>query len=590
MNKTNRRLLTDVEKCIVDPSVADQERCEMLLNLLLDESKEARAAVGRILTAAGEFHGEAMYASKIKTQQEFVDMLKNGPLRPATFIGIFEHGGNPLTQRAHVILEDGEELLPVLVDAELRRTLNCGDLVFVDASGRALVGRIGPGPITGETGRLEKRLDHRHILIRVRGEEQSLVRASEILAGKLDSGAAAPGCSVVFDPRKRIGYDVVQTDGLTHFQFLDRRPPPDARLDRDMGAPPPFLKPLLERVRLEMFHPELCRAYHLPRSIIKLLVGTSGSGKTLCVDVLIREIYGIMSEATGTPVADLPPRVLRIRMSEVLSKWLGESDKRLARFFDEAFEIARQSFTGPDGKTHVLPTLVIGEEIDGLARQRGHDTDSVHDRILTTGLQRLDPARPEFKQYPMLFLFTSNLPHLLDAAFFRRIGGSVERFGRLNRRSAFAAVLTKHVARVPVYEHNGHDPAAIRRAVVEQVAGWLFAPNGDDGGMVELTLAGVVQPLRKFRRDFLTGALVERAVQAAAERGCRQEHAGLRGRGVTAADLMEEIHRQVAIQADQITEHNAAEYVDVPEGGRVMGVRKRPAPPLLAAQFHRTLT
>ena len=133
-----------------------------------------------------------------------------------------------------------------------------------------------------------------------------------------------------------------------------------------------------------------------------------------------------MSEVTGAPIDALPPRVLRLRPAQVLSKWLGESDRNLDRFFDEAEGLAAEPFVR-DGRSFRLPVLAILEEIDGLARSRGED--AVYDRILTTALQRLDPTRPELRDKLILFLATTNVPHQVDAAFLRRIGGQVERFG-----------------------------------------------------------------------------------------------------------------------------------------------------------------
>ena len=100
------------------------------------------------------------------------------------------------------------------------------------------------------------------------------------------------------------------------------------------------------------------------------------------INALWNAMYRIISEATGVPVDALPPRVMRLKASEVLSKWLGESDKQLARFFQEVDQLVSEPFEAPDGRQWQLPILVIAEEIDALARARGED--GVHDRILAT--------------------------------------------------------------------------------------------------------------------------------------------------------------------------------------------------------------
>ena len=157
-----------------------------------------------------------------------------------------------------------------------------------------------------------------------------------------------------------------------------------------------------------------------------------------------------MSEVTGIEADKLPPRVLHLRSSQVLSMWLGESDKQIDRFFDEVEQLAAEDFTGPDGKKYNLPVMVIAEEIDCLARSRGGDSDAVHDRIQTTLLQRLDTTTRSLKDKLIVFVFTSNVPHLIDPAFLRRAGGTIERFYRLEKEGfmqAFARVAVAQCGR-----------------------------------------------------------------------------------------------------------------------------------------------
>ncbi len=73
--------------------------------------------------------------------------------------------------------------------------------------------------------------------------------------------------------------------------------------------------------------------------------------------------------------------------------------------------------------------------------------------------------------------FSSNVPQLLDPAFVRRAGGRIERFGRL-RRSAFIAVLRKHLERRPFAQADFEDEAAAREQAVHDLTAWLFSPNG----------------------------------------------------------------------------------------------------------------
>ena len=68
----------------------------------------------------------------------------------------------------------------------------------------------------------------------------------------------------------------------------------------------------------------------------------------------------------------------------------------------------------------------------------------------------------------VIFLFTTNVPHLVDPAFLRRAGGTTERFGRLTKKS-FQSVLAKHLRGLPLAVANG-DAEIVRREVIADVA------------------------------------------------------------------------------------------------------------------------
>jgi SpoVK/Ycf46/Vps4 family AAA+-type ATPase len=406
-----------------------------------------------------------------------------------------------------------------------------------------------------------------------------------VLRARLDAGEVVPGGSLLVCPRRGVAFDAIpKQEGLSHFLYLDKSPVPDVVIDRDIGSPPAFLDELTEHVRMEMLAPEVGRRYRLRRSVMKLLTGVSGTGKTLCIQGFWRRMYEVVGEVTGVPVDDLPQRVLRLRLAKVLSKWLGESDKQLDRFFDEVDELAEQVFTAPDGTAYHLPVLVICEEADGLGRTRGEE--AIYDRIQTTLLQRLDVTCQKLKDRLVIFLFTTNVPHLVDPAFLRRAGGTTERFGRLNKRG-FAAVLAKHLRGLPFAGDDGRKPADAQKRAAAELTAWLFSPNGQDKGQVEPTYVGSASPVVKYRRDFLTGALVDRAVQQAAAEACRAERQGADRPGLTGGQLIRAFDQQVRTIVDQLHKDNVSNYLSLPDGVRVGTVRRIEQPAVLPFELER---
>jgi SpoVK/Ycf46/Vps4 family AAA+-type ATPase len=344
---------------------------------------------------------------------------------------------------------------------------------------------------------------------------------------------------------------------------------------------------MIEHVRVEMTQPEIGRRYGVHRCAMRLLAGVSGSGKTLAIQATIAGVYRVMSEVTGVPVNELPPRVFRLRMSEVLSYLLGQSDAQLAQFFKSVEEAAAEPFVTPDGRRFTLPVIAVIEEIDGLARARSGYHDGVYDRILTTALQWLDPTRPELRDRLILYIGTTNELEQVDRAFLRRIGASnIDRFGRLDRKG-FSAVLQKHLNKVPVAANNGAAQEEIRRSLVREIGALLFSPNGPLPALVELTFAGSTTPVARHRRDVLTGAFVERSVQEAARAALREERrTGVTG-GVTHLLLLRALENQFRALAEQLSEANARQYVDLPDGVRVATLRRVPQPTLLPQELQR---
>jgi hypothetical protein len=131
---------------------------------------------------------------------------------------------------------------------------------------------------------------------------------------------------------------------------------------------------------------------HASRGVRILLTGPPGTGKTLAAEVL----------ATAAET-DL----LRVDLSQVVSKWLGETEKNLAATFAAA------------ERTHAV---LLFDEADALFGSRTEISDA-NDRYanLETAylLQRLDA-------FAGLTVLTTNLRHNIDAAFLRRMDFVVE--------------------------------------------------------------------------------------------------------------------------------------------------------------------
>ncbi|MFP5261550.1 MAG: ATP-binding protein [Blastocatellia bacterium] len=121
--------------------------------------------------------------------------------------------------------------------------------------------------------------------------------------------------------------------------------------------------------------------------ISALFAGASGTGKTMAAEVLANELK-----------LDL----YRIDLSQVVSKYIGETEKNLRRVFDAAEEGG---------------AVLLFDEADALFGKRSEVKDS-HDRYANIEISYL---LQRMEAYRGLAILTTNMKSVLDPAFLRRI-------------------------------------------------------------------------------------------------------------------------------------------------------------------------
>lgn len=571
MSKLSSQLISKIG----DSSKPITHRSRMLIDVMAGAQEGEPTSVNvaqEIFSAMENAACDDVTKQREEQLNQILDMIEHAPMRPATFIQMSKNEGCSV-QHALVSMDNGDLAFVVAPDQEMARQIKLGSRVMLDGKGIILMHPSVDDIHTGHEARFERLVDDRHIEVTTHQDEKHIVLAKPELVGKIESGGVKAGASIVVGHNGRMAIcDLPPIDKhADNFRFLERGAVPDVIVDRDIGSPPPVINKVAKHIREEMTRPELRRRFRLRSCITCLLAGVSGSGKTLAAQAIHRLMYEIMSEVTGTPVDQLPPRVFRFKNSQMLSMWLGESDKNVDRIFDEVEKITGHTHTNSAGKTFKLPVLVIIEEIDGMARGRGDSNDAVYDRILTTMLQRLDPNRHGLSEQLIVFLATTNEPHMVDPAMLRRIGGSIEVFGRLDR-DGFEQVLKKHVGGLPASNGPGSQKNAWK-CIINDINNWLFL-EGMDKGVVELQYHGHAHPAAvKYHRDFLTGALVDRVVQQAATEAWEISITKNPKAGITRDQLVRAIKQQVDSIAGQLTPHNVGKYLDLPEGAVVTGIK-----------------
>ena len=176
---------------------------------------------------------------------------------------------------------------------------------------------------------------------------------------------------------------------------------------------------LREAVEMPLKDPDAFKRMGIrpPRGI--LLYGPPGTGKTLLAKAVATE-----SEAN----------FISIKGPEVMSKWVGESEKAVRMIFKKARQVA--------------PCVVFLDELDAIAHRRGSDLDSgVGERVVNQLLTSLDGLE---SMEGVVVIGATNRPDMVDPALLR-----TGRFDRLvivpiPDRKARLEILKVHTKEMPM--------------------------------------------------------------------------------------------------------------------------------------------
>ncbi|MDT7866688.1 MAG: CDC48 family AAA ATPase [Desulfurococcales archaeon] len=157
----------------------------------------------------------------------------------------------------------------------------------------------------------------------------------------------------------------------------------------DIGGLEEVKQELREAVEWPLRYPEVFEKMGVrpPRGV--LLYGPPGTGKTL------------LAKAVAT---ESGANFIAVRGPEVLSKWVGESERAVRKIFERARQVA--------------PAVIFFDEIDSIATARGYrfDSSGVTDRIVNQMLTEMDGIQP-LKN--VVVIAATNRAELVDPALLR---------------------------------------------------------------------------------------------------------------------------------------------------------------------------
>ena len=405
-------------------------------------------------------------------------------------------------------------------------TLGVGRLVAVND--QMLVVDSLPAPDTGEAVTLDEVLDARRALVTTGGGTSRVLA----LAEGLDPAALKPGDTLAADLRADLATALVERTGVEQLVIAEA---PDVSW-ADIGGLGPQISRIRDAIELPFTHPGLYRDYGLRAPKGVLLYGPPGCGKTL------------IAKAVATSLADSaggrPAAFLNIKGPELLSKFVGETERQIRAIFVQARKAAAED----------RPVVVFFDEMEALLRTRGTGVSSdVETMIVPQVLSEIDGVE---SLRNVIVIGASNREDMIDPAILRP--GRLDVKIRIDRPDAEAAadILARHLrADLPLDPGElagaGGDreaaAAAMRRAAVDA----LYARTPATAVLEVVCASGARETLHLA--DLASGAMLAAVVARAKTAAIKDEIAGGPG-GLSTARLLEAI----AVEARQNEEITSA--------------------------------
>jgi len=241
----------------------------------------------------------------------------------------------------------------------------------------------------------------------------------------------------------------------------------------DVGGLEDVKMKLKEAVELPMKRPDVFKRLGISPMKGVLLYGPPGTGKTLLAKAVASETQA---------------NFISVRGPEILSKWVGESEKAVREIFKKAKQAS--------------PCIIFFDEIDAIAPRRSFSSDSkTSERVVNQLLTSMDGIESLGN---VLVLAATNRPDILDQGLLRP--------GRLDRlllvpapdRASRLQILTIHTKNVPLKGVNleqladrieGYVGADICGLIRE--AGMIALRNDIDAGAI--TMANVEEAMKIVR-------------------------------------------------------------------------------------------
>ncbi|HVM44381.1 MAG TPA: AAA family ATPase [Candidatus Thermoplasmatota archaeon] len=409
----------------------------------------------------------------VKAYEEKFNQIKEPPLLSAYVLRV---QGSDLEQH-EVVVAHGNQVLKVAAGNVPKDELRQGQYVWLHPKTYAIIASTKLFE-QGLVGKVVDVYQDKLVLTTGMGDERKIVDLPAELTEEI-----------------KIGYEVSLLP--PSLEILEVRPSSEIR-DLFLGETPNVryaqiggLDETIDRIRdvveLPYKEPELFAQIRLKAPKGVLLYGPPGCGKTLIGKAVATE-----NDFT----------FFNVKVADILSKWVGESENMIKALFRKARENA--------------PSIIFFDEFDALGTTRGHqDSAGVQKNIIAQILSEMDGIDTLKDVY---ILGATNRPDMIDPALLRpgRFDEVIE-IQRPNKQAAMHIINIYLTPDLPIQKayvdaHGGNKEKALeamKNELIEELYG--------DNKWVEFKLDPEAKESVKTikRKDIISGALVESIITTA---------------------------------------------------------------------------
>ncbi|NVM17756.1 MAG: CDC48 family AAA ATPase [Candidatus Lokiarchaeota archaeon] len=227
----------------------------------------------------------------------------------------------------------------------------------------------------------------------------------------------------------------------------------------DIGGLEDIKRELTESVEWPLIHPKLFKKAGIRPVGGILLFGPPGCGKTLLAEAVATETHS---------------NFITVKGPELMSKWVGESEKNIRGIFAKARELA--------------PSIIYFDEIEALTTSRGGWKGSaVYDTVITQLLTEMDGIE---SNTGIIILASTNRPDLVDPALLRP--------GRIDK--ILYVVAPDYEGRIKILEVHSKNMPLKENVSLKNIALMTEGYSGAD--LENLCREAGLQAIREKKEDF----------------------------------------------------------------------------------------